>query len=43
MSGLAACLFHWPPAIFWNATPSEFWAALEAHQELHAKPEPGEG
>ena len=37
--GIAAVAFHWPPPVFWAATPSEFYAAFEAWKEMNTPPE----
>ena len=31
----------WPPAVFWAATPQEFWAAFEDWRDLNC-PRPGD-
>ncbi|WP_439539671.1 phage tail assembly chaperone [Sphingomonas sp.] len=33
LMGVAMDAFHWSPDQFWNATPHELWAMVEARQE----------
>lgn len=34
--GLAQAVFGWTASQFWRSTPHEFFAAVEAHQEVNA-------
>lgn len=36
MMGIACAIFHWAPQTFWEATPHEFWAAVEAHRDANS-------
>lgn len=33
--GRAAILFGWRPSEFWESTPVEFWALIEAYREAN--------
>ena len=35
MMGLAAAAFQWSPAVFWGATPHEYFAAYEVWREMN--------
>jgi hypothetical protein len=37
--GIAAVSFRWTPDVFFRSTPHEFWAAIEAHREIHKRDE----
>ena len=41
MMGAAFYHLHWSPAVFWGATPPEFFAAQEAIEAANEPPGPG--
>jgi len=37
--GLAQAALGWRPREFWDATPHEYWAAVEGYERFHRQPE----
>jgi len=33
--GIACGVLGWPPSVFWDSTPHEFWAAFETWREAN--------